>query len=869
MSDVRARTLPVPIEEEVKTSYLNYAMSVIVSRALPDVRDGLKPVHRRILFAMQEMGLHANKPYKKCGRVVGDVLGKYHPHGDMAIYDALVRLAQDFSLRYPVVDGQGNFGSIDGDPPAAVRYTECRLGRVAEEMLRDINKDTVDFGPNYDDSQQEPLVLPGAFPFLLCNGASGIAVGMATNIAPHNLDEIADAIVRVIERPGTTLEELMEIVRGPDFPTGGIILGKKGIREAFTTGRGKIIVRAKVTIETSRQGKDTIVVTEIPYQVNKSALIVRIADLVKERKIDGITDLNDESDRHGMRIVIDLRKGVSPKVILNQLFAHTQLQVSFGVNNLALVGGMPKTLSLREMIDCFVAHRREVVIRRTKFELAKAEERAHILQGLKIALDNIDAVIALIKAAKDVETARTGLMKTFGLSERQAQAILDMQLQRLTNLEVRKVIEELGETLALIESLKALLASEARILGVVKDETKAVAEKHGDGRRTEILDEEAEEINVEDLITREDMVILISNRGYIKRIPVAAYRRQGRGGKGSSSTVLKDDDFIEQLFVASTHDYVLFITSKGKSYWVKVHEIPESSRQAKGQSIKVLLSIGGEEEITAIVNLHGFDEPQFVFMATRRGVVKKVPVADFANARTRGIVAIYLDEGDNLVGARLTSGSDEMVLVTRKGWALRFAEKAVRAMGRASRGVLGIKLSDKDELAGVALVRPGEQLLVVSEFGFGKRTEYDNFAQHGRGTRGQVVYRATEKTGEVVAALPVSQKDDLVCITSQGNTLKLRLADIAVLGKTAMGVRIVNITRPDLVVGVARVVKEDEDGVREAEEAARAEAARGATADGVVEDGAGEDEDTEEPDENGGEVEEAEDRDEGGDDSES
>jgi DNA gyrase subunit A len=849
MSDLRGRTLQIPIEEEVKTSYLNYAMSVIVSRALPDVRDGLKPVHRRILFAMDEMGLRADKAYKKCGRVVGDVLGKYHPHGDMAIYDALVRLAQDFSLRYPVVDGQGNFGSVDGDPPAAVRYTECRLGKVAEEMLRDIGKDTVDFGPNYDDSQKEPLVLPGAFPFLLANGASGIAVGMATNIPPHNLDEIADAIVRVIDRPETTADELMEIVRGPDFPTGGIILGKKGIREAFTTGRGKIIVRAKVTIETSRQGKDTIVVTEIPYQVNKSALIVRIADLVKERKIDGITDLNDESDRHGMRIVIDLRKGVSPKVILNQLFAHTQLQVSFGVNTLALVGGMPKTLSLREMIDCFVAHRRDVVIRRTKFDLAKAEERAHILQGLKIALDNIDAVIALIKKSKDVETARIGLMKTFGLSERQAQAILDMRLQRLTSLEVKKVVDELAETLALIESLKALLASEAKILGVVKDETKAIAEKHGDGRRTEILDEEAEEINVEDLITREDMVILISHRGYIKRIPVAAYRRQGRGGKGSSSTVLKDDDFIEQLFVASTHDYVLFITSKGKSYWVKVHEIPESSRQAKGQSIKVLLSIGGEEEITAIVNLHGFDEPQFVFMATRRGVVKKVPVADFANARTRGIVAIYLDEGDNLVGARLTSGSDEMVLVTRKGWALRFAEKAVRAMGRASRGVLGIKLSDKDELAGVALVRPGEQLLVVSEFGFGKRTEYDNFAQHGRGTRGQVVYRATEKTGEVVAALPVSQKDDLVCITSQGNTLKLRLADIAVLGKTAMGVRIVNITRPDLVVGVARVVKEDEQGVREAEEAARAAGAKGEGGDSGSEadgEGAVEDEDLDE-----------------------
>jgi DNA gyrase subunit A len=810
MSDARSRVILLPIEEEVKNSYLTYAMSVIVSRALPDVRDGLKPVHRRILFGMNEMGLHADKPHKKCARVTGDVLGKYHPHGDQAIYDSLVRLAQDFNMRYPVVDGQGNFGSIDGDPPAAVRYTECRMNRIAEEMLRDINKDTVDFGPNYDGSQTEPLVLPAAFPFLLANGASGIAVGMATNVPPHNLREICSAISRVIDEPTVDVEQLLEIVRGPDFPTGGIILGRKGIREAFTTGRGKIIVRAKVTVENSSSGKDSIIITEIPYQVNKSNLIVRIADLVKEKKIDGIVDLNDESDRHGMRIVIDLRKGVAPKVILNQLFAHTQLQIAFGVINLALVGGLPKILSVKQMIEYFIAHRKEVVTRRTRFDLAKAEERAHILQGLKIAVENIDEVVALIKGSKDPESARRALIERFGLSEKQAQAILDMRLQRLTGLEIQKILDELEEVLELIQRLKELLASEAKILGVVKEETQGIAEKFGDDRRTEIVEEEAEQINIEDLIAEEDMIILISNRGYIKRIPVSAYRRQGRGGKGSASAALKDDDFIEQLFIASTHDYVLFITNQGKAYWVKVHEIPESTRQAKGQSIKVLLSIGSEEEITAIVDLPNFTDEHYVFMATRMGVVKKVPISDFANAKTRGIVAIRLDQGDGLVAARLTSGSDEMVLVTRKGNALRFHEGSVRAMGRATRGVQGIRLSDKDELAGVTMVREGDQLLIVSEFGFGKRTEYDNFSPHGRSTRGQICYRVTEKTGEIVGTLSVNQKDDLVCITSQGNTLKLSLSDIATLGKTAMGVRIVNIVKPDVVVGIARVVKEEE-----------------------------------------------------------
>jgi DNA gyrase subunit A len=761
---------------------------------------------------MNEMGLHSDRPYKKCARITGDVLGKYHPHGDMAIYDSLVRLAQDFNMRYPVVDGQGNFGSVDGDPPAAVRYTEARMNAVAEAMLRDIDKDTVDFGPTYDGSQTEPLVLPGAFPFLAANGASGIAVGMATNMPPHNLREICAAIVKLIDNPQTSHEELMKTVRGPDFPTGGIILGRKGIRDAYTTGRGKIIVRAKVTVESSSSGKDSIIITEIPYQVNKSTLIVRIADLVKEKKIDGIVDLNDESDRHGMRIVVELRKGVSPKVILNQLFAHTQMQIAFGVINLALVKGLPRTLTLKEILEHFVAHRKEVVTRRSRFDLAKAEERAHILQGLKIALENIDEVIAIIKKSADAATARISLVERFSLSERQAQAILDMRLQRLTSLEVQKIVDELNEVLALIETLKAILASEQRIYGLVREETEEISKKFGDDRRTEIIEEEAEEINVEDLITEEDMAVLISNRGYIKRIPVTAYRRQGRGGKGSSSALLKQDDFIEQFFIASTHDFVLFITNQGKAYWVKVHEIPESSRQAKGQSIKVLLSLGSEEEITAVVNLRNFTDERFVLMATRQGVVKKVKISEFANAKTRGILAIKLDQGDGLVTALLTSGSDEVVLVTRKGIALRFNEEAVRAMGRASHGVQGIRLSQKDELAGVAMVAQGEQMLLLSEFGFGKRTAYENFSAHGRGTRGQICYKATEKTGEVVGVLSVSDKDDLVCITSQGNTLKLRLSEVATLGKTAMGVRIVNITRPDVVVGVARVVKEEEEG---------------------------------------------------------
>lgn len=802
------KTFPVAIEDEIKESYLNYAMSVIVSRALPDVRDGLKPIHRRILYAMNEMGLRSDRPYKKCGRIVGDVLGKFHPHGDQSIYDALVRMAQEFSMRYPVVWGQGNFGSIDGDPPAAVRYTEARLHKIAEEMLRDIRKETVDFGPNYDDTMEEPLVLPAAVPYLLVNGASGIAVGMATNIAPHNLREVCEAIKAQIDNPEITIAELMGHVKGPDFPTGGVIFGRRGIREAFETGKGRITVRGRFTVETTKSGKERIVVTEIPYAVNKAALVVRIAELVHENRLDGISDLRDESDRNGLRIVIELKKGAIPKVTLNRLFTLTPLQQNFNVNALALVDGRPKLLDLKEIIHHFIRHRTEVVTRRARFDLKRAEERAHILEGLRIALENIDEVIALIKASKTVDVARTGLMERFSLSEAQATAILDMRLQKLTSLETEKILEELKEVLAQIAYLKDLLSSETKILGVVKDETEQIATDYGDDRRTEIVPDEVEEINIEDLIKKEDMVVLISNRGYVKRVPLSAYRNQGRGGKGSSSANLASEDFVEHLFIASTHDYILFVSSEGKAYWLKVHELPEATRTARGQHIKSLLAISVNEEITTVVSLQDFTDDNYLFMATSRGVVKKVQTSAFVNARTRGINAINLDAGDKLVTAKLTSGHGEVVLVSKGGNALRFNESSVRPMGRASRGVTGMKLDSEDELAGVLSVDPDEQMLLVSEFGYGKRTEFELFNVHGRATRGQVVYKTNEKTGELVGVVPVKNEDEVVFITSLGNTIKLRVEEIPTMGKTAHGVRIVNIDKPDFLVGVARVVKE-------------------------------------------------------------
>ncbi len=811
MSD-ESRVIPVAIEDEVKESYLNYAMSVIVSRALPDARDGLKPVHRRILFGMNDMGYRSDQAPKKSARIVGDVMGRYHPHGDASLYDTLVRLAQPFSMRYMMVQGQGNFGSVDGDPPAAQRYTEARLARIAEEMVRDIKKDTVDFAPNYDDSLQEPTVLPAAFPYLLCEGASGIAVGMATNMPPHNLREVASAISAYISNPEISIAEISKHITGPDFPTGGTIYGLQGIKEAYETGHGKITVRAKFSIESTKSGKDVIIVHEIPYMVNKATLIMRIADLVRDRKVDGISDLRDESDRNGMRIVIELKKSASPKIILNHLFSHTQLQQNFNVNALALVDGRPEVLDIKQMITHFVAHRREVVIRRAKFDLDKAEKRAHILEGLKIALENIDEVIQTIKESANVDAARTGLMRKFEFTEVQATEILNMRLQRLTSLETQKILDELAEVLKLIADLKELLASEEKILNVVSEETAEIAERFGDERRTDIVPSEVEKIDIEDLIQREDMVVVFTHRGYTKRVPWSAYKIQGRGGKGTTSSgSRKDDDFIANIFIGSTHDYLLFVSSAGRAFYLKVHEIPEASRYAKGTHVRSLLQISADEEITAVVSIPDFSPERHLFMATMRGVVKKVTTDQFTNAKTRGIAAIRLDDGDRLATALLTTGSDELFLVTRKGKGLRFHEDTVRAMGRPSRGVTGIKLAQDDELAGCVVVSEEEQMLTVSEFGYGKRTQYSEFSPHGRGTRGQIAYGVNEKTGELVDLLNVHDEAELIIITSQGQTIKLAAGAIPVQSRSATGVKVVDIDRPDYVVGVDRSANEEDE----------------------------------------------------------
>ena len=815
MAELTGKVIERPIETEVRESYLTYAMSVIVSRALPDARDGLKPVHRRLLYAMDAMGLQPNRPYRKTARLVGDVLGKYHPHGDQALYDALVRLAQDFSMRYPMVDGQGNFGSVDGDPPAAMRYTEARLAPVSEAMLRDIGKDTVDFVPNYDDSLTEPAVLPAAFPYLLANGASGIAVGMATNIPPHNVVEVARATLALIADRRLTDRDLMKHVMGPDFPTGGIIFGRKGIEDAYTTGKGKIVVRARVAIESVSGGREAIIVSELPYQVNKANLIIRIADLVKEKRLEGIADLRDESDRRGMRVVIEIKRGMDPKIVLNRLFNLTQLQDAFHVNALALVGGKPQVLTLRDMLWQFIEHRRKVVTRRARFDLKKAEQRAHILEGLKIALDNIDEVVRIIRASRTVEIARNGLRQRFELSVAQAQAILDMRLQRLTSLETHKVEEELAQVRKLIGELRELLASERKILDVVKKETQEIAKRYGDDRRTEIVETEVGDFNYEDLIEEEDMVVMISNRGIIKRIPESSYRRQIRGGKGAGSR-LRGTDFITQFFIASTHHYVLFITSAGRGYWLKVHELPERTRQTVGQDIRALLQMKDDEEVTATVSLSKFSREDYLFMATSRGVVKKVRTSDFSNARRRGVIAINLDPeakgdgpGDHLVAAMPTDGKRDVVLIARSGKALRFAESEVRPMGRATRGVRGMKLQSGDRLVGAAANDEQRRIFIISERGFGKYMEFDELSRHRRGTMGQYCYRQQEKNGPVVHLIGSHPDDDLVCITTQGQTVKLAQQDVRVTGRSAaVGVRIVRLRDGDSVVGVARVAKE-------------------------------------------------------------
>jgi DNA gyrase subunit A len=816
MADI-GRVINVSIEDEVKSDYLTYAMSVIVARALPDVRDGLKPVHRRLLFAMEELGLRYNAATKKSARITGDAMGKYHPHGDLSLYDALVRMAQDFSLRYPLVYGQGNFGSIDGDPPAASRYTEAKLSRLGEEMLSDLEKNTVEFVPNYDESLKEPSVLPSAIPNLIVNGSSGIAVGMATNMAPHNIVEVSEAIASYIENPDIDLDELMKYIKGPDFPTGGIIFGREGIRDAYRTGRGRVIVRGKFIIETMKTGKEHIVFTEIPYALNKTTLITRIADLVRDKILEGVSDLRDESDRDGLRIVLELKKGAIPKLVLNRLFAHTPLQSTFGIINLALVNGRPKCLSLKELIEHFVHHRFVVITRRAQFELKKAEDRAHILRGLVVALENIDEVVAIIKASKNVEQARENLERRFALTEIQAQAIVDMRLGRLTGLETEKLLAELAEIDVRIAYLKDLLASEKKVLDVVKAETLDIAKRYGDKRRTEIVADNVEAINIEDLIKPEEMAILISNKGFIKRVSVHMYRSQGRGGKGSNSTNLIEDDFVEQLFVANTHDYLLFISSAGKAYWLKVHEIPESSRQARGAHIKSLIAISPNEEITTIIDFKAFSSTQYLLMGTLRGVIKKVALSDFVNARTRGIIAIHLDEGDQLVSASFTGGTDEVVLITRKGQALRIHEEQVRVMGRASRGVRGIMLMDNDELAAMLRVNPSQTMLVATSCGYGKRVKYDNFSCHGRGTRGQMIYVPDDVSGEIVSAVSIHSNDEAMIITSTGKTIKIEAESVRILGKNARGVRIVNIDPPDYVNGLDKVIQEKVEKNEDAE----------------------------------------------------
>ena len=803
------RKIVVDIEDEMKTSYLDYAMSVIVGRALPDVRDGLKPVHRRILYGMHEMGLLHNRPYRKSAKVTGEIMGNYHPHGDAAIYDTLVRMAQDFNMRYPLIDGQGNFGSIDGDPPAAMRYTESRLTQLAEEMLADIDKDTVDFVPNYDESRTEPTVLPSKIPNLLINGSSGIAVGMATNIPTHNLTEVIDALILMIDNPEIGPDKLMRIIKGPDFPTGGFICGTQGIKDAYKTGRGILTLRGKATIDVHpKTEKETIIVTELPYQVNKARLIEKIAELVRDRKIDGISDVRDESDRDGMRIVVELRRGEVAGVILNQLYKHTQLQTTYGVIMLALIENQPRVLNLAEILQAFVRHRRNVVVRRTQFELKKAEEKAHILEGLKIALDHLDRVIALIRGAASPEMARTGLVQEFGLSQVQAQAILDMKLQRLTQLEREKLVAEYQETIKRIEYLRSVLGSEALVRKIIKDELLEIREKYQDARRTEIM-AAAEEIDLEDLIAEEDMVITITNTGYIKRNPVGIYRSQRRGGKGKIGMGVREEDFVEHLFVASTHDYLLFFTDAGKVYWQKVHQIPEAGRATKGKAIVNLLQLAQGEKITAILPVDEFREDRYVVMATRQGVIKKTPLQAYSNPRAGGIIALTLEPGDKLVAARLTDGDKEVLIGTKKGLVIRFPEKQARPMGRTAMGVKGITLTEENEVIGMEVLDKGTgaSVLTVTERGFGKRTDPKEYRSQGRGGKGIISIRTTPKNGNAVAVLQVVEDGEIMMMTAEGKIIRLRIRDIRQIGRNTQGVRLIGLDPNDRVVGVTTLAE--------------------------------------------------------------
>ncbi len=810
MSSISERLIPVTLEEEMSSSYLDYSMSVIVSRAIPDVRDGLKPVHRRVLYSMSELGLSSNRPYKKSARIVGEAMGKYHPHGDQAIYDSLVRMAQDFSMRHELVDGQGNFGSVDGDPPAAMRYTEARLTAAAMEMLRDIDKDTVDFTPNFDDSLQQPSVLPANLPNLLINGAGGIAVGMATNIPPHNLGEVVDGLVAMTKDPDITVEELMQFVKAPDFPTGGIIYGYEGVAEAFKTGRGKVMIRARVSTEQAKNGREHLIITELPYQVNKASLIEKIAELVRDKKIEDISNVRDESDRDGLRVVIELKRDVVPEVVLNNLYKHTQLQTTFGVINLALVKGRPRVLNLKRVMHHFLEHRNEVVVRRTKFELDAAERRAHILEGYIIALDNIDEVIETIKKSRDTETARMNLMEKFELSEIQAKAILDMRLQRLTGLERQKIVDEYRETLKLIEQLKAILASKDLQMEIIRKALTEIKERFADPRRTEIVYDYSE-FTVEDMIAEEDMVVTISHNGFIKRFPVSGYRSQNRGGKGVTGMKTRDDDFIEHVFVGSTHHYMVFFTDKGQCYRRKIYEIPEAGRAAKGRSLANLLQIEKDENVNAIISVKDFDSDESIIMVTEHGVVKKTPLRDYANIRATGIIGIKLRQDDTLVAVRLTDGANDILIGTHFGNAIRFREADVRDMGRTASGVKGITLTKGDYVIEmIAVKRADATVLVSSENGYGKRSRVDDFRLTRRGGKGVISMNVTGKTGKVIALKEVVDGDDLMLMTEGGMAIRQHVSDIRVMGRNTQGVRLIRLKETDRLTGVA-VVPVDED----------------------------------------------------------
>lgn len=808
MPSVTGKVVPLDINEEMKHSYLDYAMSVIVARALPDVRDGLKPVHRRILYAMHSLGLSSDKPHRKSAYIVGEVLAKYHPHGDTSVYDALVRLAQDFACRYPLVDGHGNFGSVDGDSAAAMRYTEARMAKITAEMLVDIEKETVDFIPNYDDKNEEPTVLPARIPNLLINGSAGIAVGMATNIPPHNLAEVIDGVIMLIDKPDSEVQEIMTVIKGPDFPTGGKIMGREGIRNAYRTGRGTVKVRAQTMIEKTNSGRNCIIVNEIPYQVNKARLIEKIAELVKDKKIEGISDLRDESDRRGMRIMIELKRDANPQVILNQLYKHTQMQESFGVNMLALVGGQPRVLNLKQILFYYLEHQKDVIVRRTRFELRKAEERAHIVEGLRIAIAYLDEVIKIIRSSQTTDLAKKALCEKFGLTERQAEAIVEMRLKQLTGLEREKLEQEYKELVSKIAYLRSILESEKKVLDIIKKELLVIKKKFADPRRSFISDEEVA-LGTEDLIPEEDVVITITNQGYIKRIPLDTYRNQRRGGRGVMAMGTKTEDFVRHLFVTTTHHFFLFFTNQGKVFRLKVHEIPEAGRQAKGTAIVNLLYIGGDEKITAVIPVKEFDSEQYLFMATRHGLVKKTSLDQYDTSRRDGIIAISLNEEDQLVDVKLTSGEEQIVLATKRGQAIRFPEEQVRPMGRNTRGVRGIGLATNDEVVGMETVRPDAYLLTVTANGFGKRTLLTEYRAQTRGGKGVINIKVNKRNGLVVAVQVVKNDEEIMMVSAEGIAIRFSAEDISKIGRATQGVTLMKLDQGDTVVAVARVLTDD------------------------------------------------------------